>query len=231
MSLVRLPLLPAIKRKLTRSKDAKADVADAALKAKRPGVLARYKTTCAACRYVAKDPKHLDVHHVDDDHQNNDDANLAAACHTCHPYQHIGEVSRRPEAFAESMGRKTLLAWIPEVSAADMNLLQRAIGAALQDEEAKDEAQQILEILLDRSEATKEMYGTWHAADFAAAMAQLTHEQYAARADALDGLRLMFSEGLLKRLGQEFMSDYPSLSVSNWPQVAQGVLGSNRKVV
>lgn len=222
MSLV-LKLLPGIKRRLTRQQDARSEVADAGLRAKRPGVLARHRMTCAGCRYVTKNAQHLDVHHFDDDHQNNDDDNLVAACHACHPYQHIGEVSVRTDQWAESIGRQTILAHIPELGAADVSLLQRAIGAAMLDDSTEDEATEILNVLLERSEATKEMFGTWFARDFAGAMSVLTTQQYADREEAIKAERLMFSEGLLRKLGKEFMTDYPSRPVSTWSQVTQGL--------
>jgi hypothetical protein len=226
MSAARLELLPAIKRRRARQLDARADVADAALKARRPSVLARHRNTCAACGYAAKEASHLDVHHLDDDHANNDEANLVAACHTCHPYQHIGEVAVRADAWAEGLGKKSGLAHVPELSARDMNLLLRAVGAAMLDPQARDDAQEIYEELMNRTDVTQRRLGAWKAADFAAAMAQLTDEQYRYRHKVLATERLVFSQKVLEVIGREFTRDYPSLPVAAWPAVASGVAGS-----
>jgi len=220
-----LSLLPAIKRRRARQSDARADVADAALRARRPSVLARHRNVCAGCGYPAKDPSHLDVHHRDDDHHNNEDSNLVAACHTCHPYQHIGEVSVRADAWAEGLGKKSGLAHVPEIEPSDLNLLLRAIGAAMLEESTRSDAIEIYEEIMGRTDVTSARLGAWKAADFAAAMAQLNDEQYQHRGKALKGERLVFSEKVLEVVGREFVKDYPSLPVASWPLVAGGIIG------
>lgn len=222
----KLNLLPAIKRRRSRSMDASAEVADAALRARRPGVLARSRNTCAACGYQVRQEAHLDIHHLDDDHANNDESNLVAACHTCHPYQHIGEMAARADQWAQGLGAKTGLAHIPEISAADLNLLLRAIGAAMLDPEAREQAQQIYEELMTRTELTEQRLGAWKAQDFAAAMAQLTPEQYEHRHRVLGEERLMFSPKILEFLGEEFRKDYASLPTAAWADVARDFLKS-----
>ena len=220
-----LRLLPGIKRRLTRRNDASSDAADAGLRAKRPGVLAKHRYICQGCLYTARVAQHLDVHHFDDDHHNNDDANLAPACHTCHPYQHIGELSVRADEWGEGLGKKSTLATIPEVDAVDMNLLQRALGAALLDPAEAEIAEQIHVELLRRADFTRECaFGTSAPRDFAAAMAQLNPEQYEAREEVLGDQRLLFSKGVLERLGREFKADYPSLPVSTWDAIADSLL-------
>lgn len=217
-----LSLVLSIKRGVFRSKDSGSEMADQVLRSKRPGVLSRHRMTCRACGYKVRVAGHLDVHHLDDDHANNDDDNLAALCHTCHPVNHIGEISHRSE-FAEGLGAKTLLAYVPEIEPSDMGLLQRAIGAALHDPALRDQARAIQQELLARSDITREMFGTWHAKDFAGALAQLTPAQYALRAEVLQGQRLMFNEPVLRHLGKELYDDYPSLPPGSWPQATQGL--------
>lgn len=43
---------------------------------------------CANCQYLAPDPCVLDVHHVDENHGNNDHANLTTLCVVCHRLWH-----------------------------------------------------------------------------------------------------------------------------------------------
>ncbi len=222
---LKLALVPAIKRRLARLDDARSDVADAALKARRPSVLERHRYTCGACGYVAKSAAHLDVHHLDDDHHNNDEANLVAACHTCHPHQHVGEVAVRADQWAQGLGKQSGLAHVPELSAADLCLLMRAIGAALLDEQSRADALHIYEEIMERTEVTEQRLGAWKAADFAAAMAQLSDEQYRYRHKVLQPERLVFSQKVLEVVGREFVADYPSLPVSAWPTVAARATG------
>lgn len=223
-----LDLVPGIKRGTYRDNDARREIADSALKAKRPQVLSRYRMTCAGCGYQAKDPVHLDVHHLDDDHHNNDDENLIAACHTCHPYQHIGEAAARLDCWAETLGKKTLLAFVPELSRRDVSLLQRAIGAVLASAdasaEAKADARELAQLLTERGDITRDVYGTFEAASFAAAMAAMSDEAYKYRADAMQGLALVFSPRTQEKLGAEMLKDYPSTPVSIWPTLAQETL-------
>lgn len=221
-----LPLILGIKRKRARQSDAQADAADAALKAKRPGVLNRQRNTCQGCGYVGKQAVHLDVHHVDDDHQNNADENLALACHTCHPYQHIGELAKRTDAFGEGLGEQTRIATVPEISASDLNLLMRAMGVALNDPEEAKVAKRVLEVLARRMTVTKHTFGTYLPKDFAAGMAQLEHDQYMARSDVLRDQRLVFRDVLLQKFGTEFAADHPTLPLKAWSSVSERLLGA-----
>jgi len=223
MSSLVLSLILGIKRLRFREGDPRRARADAEFSAKRSGVLSRHQYTCQGCRYVSRESAHLDVHHLDDNHHNNDDANLAPACHTCHPYQHVGELVRRTDVAGEGLGKATLIAAIPEIGPADLNLLQRAIGSALLDEAEAPIARQMVERLAERATWVKAEFGTFKPADFAGAFAALTDEQYAARRDAVDDLRLLFNEDTLMRLGREMARDCPAMPLATWPDVARGV--------
>lgn len=218
-----LSLVLGIKRLRFRENDPRRTRADAEFSAKRSGVLSKHQYTCQACGYVSKESAHLDVHHVDDNHHNNEDANLAPACHTCHPYQHVGELVRRTDIGGEGLGKSTLIAAIPEVSALDLNLLQRALGAALLDEEEAPIARQVITHLAERASWVKAEFGTFKPADFAGAFAALSDEQYAARQEAVFDLRLLFNEDTLMKLGREMARDCPSMPLQAWPDVARGL--------
>lgn len=229
MKRVQLPLFLGIKRSRFREDDPRRGRADAEFASKRPATLVRHRFECAGCAYESKQPGHLDVHHRDDDHHNNQDENLVPACHTCHPYQHVGEVARRTDVGGEGQGRVTLVASVPEISAADLNLLQRAIGMALLDENEAPIARRMIEVLAERAAWIKPEFGTFRPQDFAAAMAQLSDEEYAHRHEAIADLRLLFNEATLQKLGRQMREDYPSLPVAAWPEVAAGI-GRKRQV-
>jgi hypothetical protein len=221
--MVHLPLLLGVKRRRFRDNDARTARADAEFAAKRPGILVKHRFTCKGCDYESKESAHLDVHHLDDNHHNNDDLNLCPACHTCHPYQHVGELVRRSDVAGEGLGKATLIAAIPEIEPSDLNLLQRAIGMALLDEKEAPIARQMIEFLAERSVWVKAEFGTFKPADFAGAFAALTDEQYANRRDAISDLRLLFNEETLRKLGREMARDFPAMPVASWPDVSRGV--------
>jgi hypothetical protein len=230
-----LQLLLGVKRRLNRKDDANHQKADAEFSAKRKGILEAHRFICQGCGYeskpdaAAKKAPNLDVHHLDDDHHNNQDSNLCPACHTCHPYQHVGELSYRTDARAagaptsEALGRFTRIAFIPEISPADLNLLQRVIGYALNDPKEAEMAKKMIGHLADRAFVTKRVYGTFMPADFAGAMSMLTNDEYAQRDDAIADLRLLFNEKTLLSLGSEMMKDYPTMPISSWPSIGHGV--------
>lgn len=46
------------------------------------------KSFCEICGFVAKDPMQLDIHHMDENHHNNDPKNLQTVCGNCHRLIH-----------------------------------------------------------------------------------------------------------------------------------------------
>lgn len=219
-----MELILGVKRSRFRGNDSRAARADAEFAAKRKPALVRQGYKCVACGYKSSDAfAHLDIHHADDDHHNNDDENLLVGCHTCHPYQHVGELVRRTDIPAEGLGKRTLIASIPEISASDLNLLQRAIGAALSEPQEAEFAKQMMNAIADRHMYVKADFGSSAPADFAAGMAVLTNEEYAHRGEAIADLRLLFNVDVLKILGGEFIKDNPSMPVNRWDAVFKTV--------
>lgn len=225
-----LSLIFGVKRRKLRVNDSRSVKADAELAAKRSGVLAGNGYKCQACSYASRTTGHLDVQHVDDDHQNFDPKNLSVACHTCHPYQHVGETVRRADIPGEGLGRVTLVAAIPEISASDLNLLQRAIGMALLDEDEAPIARKMIVQLSERAKWVKGEFGTYWPKDFGAALEKLTDEEYLHRQESISDLRLLFNEETLRKLGKEMMLDYPSMPVNTWPEVNQSVISNSQPV-
>ena len=77
-----------VKRKLWRKDDEHADVADAGFTPVRTEVLQRDNYPCRFCGFKAA--KYQEVHHLDDNHQNNDPQNLLTVCNLCHQVHHLG---------------------------------------------------------------------------------------------------------------------------------------------
>lgn len=232
-----LKLLLSIKRSIFRKDDNASHKADQAFRAKRQNILTQQGYTCQGCGYISKASApgsagpahkcHFDVHHRDDNHANNEDSNLATACHMCHSYQHVGHtgltrLNKQDGLYiseAEMYGDKTSIASMPELSAVDFNLLQRAIGFAMLDEKESLIAQGIYEAFAQRANYVEEEFGSMKPSDFAAALGRLPEESYTSREASISDLRLCFNSDSLKEFGQEFMRDYPSLPISNWASV------------
>lgn len=215
-----LELVPGIKRRAFRGEDPRSKAADAEYQAKRPGALRRQNHVCGACGYRSEGNQ---IHHLDDDHGNNSDGNLGCACILCHPYQHVGEASRATEALGEGLGKSMVLSMIPELSAVDLNHLQRVLGVALDDPAERPHAERIHAALTARADSTVESFGTAKTADFAAAMSQMEDDDYQARGDALLPLRLVFSPYYLRQVAKKFSAEHPALAVNSWGAVMAGL--------
>lgn len=190
--------------------------ADAEYKAVRPRVMAERGYRCQFCGYTSQ-KNHC--HHLDGNHAHNAPENFAVADTLCHAYHHLGQSASQDQFAPENMGRKTILAAVPELSGADMNLLQRAIGVALLDPQEKEIAAQMHELLTSRAEPVREAFGSFHTGDFAAALTKLSDEEFASRATVVGDLRLVFRDNVLKNEGQRFLEDFPSLPFKSWESI------------
>lgn len=207
-----------IKRGLHRRDDANSAYADAAFAPVRKQTLERAGYRCACCGLESQpagksQSTHLQVHHVDDDHSNNDPSNLKAYCTLDHAVHHIGCDAPTPGG---SLGwaSQMRIAHIPALAAEDLNLFQRAIGAALMDPSLKEAANKMLSLLGVLSLPVRDVYGTTYAKDFAAAMADMTNVEFEDR--RVDGLRVLFHPDILKTAGAEMVADQPLLAPKNW---------------
>ncbi|MDE2343650.1 MAG: HNH endonuclease [Betaproteobacteria bacterium] len=81
-------------------------------------VLVRDDHTCQHCGL--RSTKWQEIAHIDDDHLNNDPANLRTICSFCHLSYHLGAAARRNLA---------TLCWIPEMSQIQINHMIRSMLA------------------------------------------------------------------------------------------------------
>lgn len=223
-----------IKRKVFRDNDAYSAGADLAFAPKREGALRAAGFRCQACHYESSamaspsaakaKPTFLQVHHLDDDHGNNDTSNLAALDWMCHAYHHIGcdAPSIGMDGASHGMASNMRIAYVPELKPGDLNNLLRALGAQLLGDEAqRAKAVRLLELLVLLTQSVRDAFGTCHAKDFAAAMAQLSQQEYEQQS-GVDGLRVIFSPKLLQLAGKQMMQDHP-MPLSAWPEFAASV--------
>jgi intracellular multiplication protein IcmJ len=82
-----LPLVLGVKRKSWRGSDERME-ADPAFKDAKQNVLRRDDHRCRFCGLNL--PKHLEAHHLNDDHSSHALENLVTACAWCHGCHHIG---------------------------------------------------------------------------------------------------------------------------------------------
>lgn len=109
------PIL-GVKRKLWRKDDEHADASDLEFLEKRKSVFSRDNYTCRFCTFKAS--KFQEVHHLDDDHSNNEMSNLITVCNLCHQVFHLGMCAMRGSGF---------IAAIPELTQTEINNIARAI--------------------------------------------------------------------------------------------------------
>lgn len=114
----RQPVL-AVKRKVWRKDDDHAYVSDSSFEKERGQVFQRDLYACQFCGFKAS--KYQEVHHVDDDHTNNDRANLTTVCTLCHQVHHLGMCGMRGGGF---------MAVLPELTQTEVNHLVRAMLVA-----------------------------------------------------------------------------------------------------
>lgn len=116
-------LILSVKCKSFRQDDFESDSSDIEFKKVRPHILERDDHTCQYCGFrCAVDNgrgsgSYMEVHHLDDDHNNNDKKNLVTICQFCHNCQHIG--------FAGSNG-EAMLIWLPELEQWELHHMVRA---------------------------------------------------------------------------------------------------------
>lgn len=205
-----LDLILSVKRGVFRRNDTNTEVADKEFKAVRPRVITRDNSCCRFCDLKAE---MQDVHHLDDDHSNNDQNNLATADPLCHGVNHIGQVGLSGE------GR---MIFLPEIDQRDLNHLQRTCFVVMEmgDANQKVLATKILRRLLLRAAAVeKSPWKTSAPLDFAKGLIHAGEEEYSRREIVLNGLRLMYHPKRFVRYLPYWVKNFISLPMSKWGKI------------
>lgn len=175
----------AVKRKLWRKDDDHADIADASFNPLRTEVLQRDNYTCRFCGFKAA--KYQEVHHLDDNHQNNVKENLLTVCNLCHQVHHLGMCAMRNGGF---------IAAIPELTQTEINNLVRAIYVTdlIADPEIRNKLKSLYAIFQFRgSDTLKTLFGLDISTPFTLAevLSNCPDDMYAKRAETFAPLRLV----------------------------------------
>lgn len=193
------PLIPSVKCSQWRQDDPDVLEKDREYALVRRSVLERDRYTCQYCGLGAKpdreaDPSSrkasgfLEVHHLDDDHGNNDPSNLATICPFCHLVPHVGFAGN------QKLARVIYMPWLRQE---DLNLLVAGMSvAAIRGGELGDDAESLLNWLQAMEGPVIQEYGETMT-DVAAlgsallSMHRQSPELYAQRGEALAPLRLL----------------------------------------
>lgn len=158
----------------------------------RSEILSRDDHTCQYCGFQAM--KFQEVHHIDDNHANNDPSNLITTCSLCHMCHHIGFAGNE---------RKGLMIWLdPELglAQADLNSLVRQIWIAeLSDsKEIKFASQSLYSKLQSQIISATRRLGDACPSMLGAHMMKLSEEDYSRRAQVLQGIYFLLGKMDLK---------------------------------
>lgn len=198
--------------------------------------------TCIGCGF--RSLKWQEVHHVDDDHHNNDINNLATVCSFCHSCQHIG--------FA-GINKEAVLIWMPEFTQADINHIVRTalvaerwflnmkedIGSEIQKlrqaRHLSEAGQNIRNALEERQGEVQSRLGTSDPAELADALLQLDDHIYDQRDRFLSGVRLLplgkrvvAGDDKMKQMTQHWLENgggYYAYRPSTWASLRQNLFG------
>jgi intracellular multiplication protein IcmJ len=178
-------IILSVKRSKFRSDDPTTDEANAEFLNVRKSILERDQYTCQYCDF--RDEKYQEIHHIDDNHENNSPENLITACPLCHACHHIGLTGVK--------GRGDVIYLDPsiKIEQSDLNQLVRALWIA-ESGDSKDMQRIATEKLSKLYKATvtaKRKIGTADATILGDFLLSLDEEKYADRENFLSGVYIL----------------------------------------
>lgn len=147
---------------------------------------------CYYCGFQSK--RHQEIHHLNDDHSDNNPDNLVTVCPLCHQNFHLDTAST-------TNGGKII--WLPEFSQQELNYLSIAIFIAIEESESKKEqetnlnfvkiARMIENALSERTLIVEQQIqaGASDPAIFAHALMNMKDTQYEKRFSYLKSFKLL----------------------------------------
>jgi len=197
----------SVKRKVWRQDDEHMESANAEYQRRRPNILVKGMHKCIFCGYRSKS---TEVHHLNDNHADNSDANLVIACPLCHGTQHIGQVGSKKQG---------VIINIEGIPQSEFNHLQRTIAIVLEigTEEEKADARALVQHLASRSELVSDQWGSANPSDFGNALLTLRQEDFDKREGAFAGLALLYKPvRFFEYVGRWIEENYKSLPINTW---------------
>lgn len=186
---------------------------DDAFRKIKPAVKKRDRDTCRFCSAASAQNE---VHHADDDHENNSGQNLIVACQLCHACHHIG-----------FLGDAATLAYLPAstLSQEDLSHFFRAIGVALlAGGEWTERAKAILEDMKLNEELFKRRWTTSNPREVGEALLSLDNANYNQRATVLTDVRVVFKANACIAAANKFKAAFSQMPVNLWERIANDSL-------
>lgn len=203
----------SVKRSIFRSDDPEKDMANDAYKKIRPEILQRDNNTCQFCGFRAE--KFQEVHHLDDNHANNDPSNLITTCAMCHANHHIG--------YSGIKNRGSIIYINPDwgFTQASINNLVRLLWVSA-DTDNKDIGNLCTNVLarLERCNILpKQLIGTNELSVLSDFLLNLDDKKYESRANTLAGIYIMPRKDGFKQL-IEYWKTLEGLNLRSIQEVA-----------
>jgi intracellular multiplication protein IcmJ len=209
-----------VKRQMFRMDDEHAHLADEAFGKERESVLRRDNYTCRFCGFKAA--KYQEVHHFDNNHQNNDPNNLLTVCNLCHQVHHT---------FLAGTANAGFFALVPELTQTEVNHICRAFFVAqlICDQEIKDKLTGLYALFRAGADELKLPFETDISAPttIAQILALLDDQSFADRSKTLANIRLVptkeaFHAGQLEYYA---VNQRQHFSPENWGALARQLMG------
>lgn len=169
------------------------------------------------CRFCGFRSCHNVLHHINDNHRDHHADNLATCDIVCHGWHHLADLS----------AQEAVIAYLPGLSAQDVNHLQRTIAVALasEDAEAKADAMEILNWAASHRDYVKPAWGTYHPGKFADALTAKSAQPRELREFAFAGLALIYHPALLRKTAALWAEEvYANHPVREWGRTFHAVM-------
>lgn len=210
-----------VKRDQFRIDDPTSEHADAKFKEIREQVLKRDKYTCFYCGFKAN--KFQEVHHIDDNHANNDIKNLTTVCPICHACKHVGFSGIKNRAF---------LIYYPDMSQVELNYLIKILWFGFNSKidennkesiEIKNKCIDLIKIFDNLKNTAEDKLGTSNPSIFAnEILLKLSDEEYKKRQEKLKGFLLIPIMGAYKKQIEYWQETvFKNLPISTWSDIAK----------
>ncbi|MEZ8292750.1 HNH endonuclease [Vibrio splendidus] len=211
-----LPVILSVKRGTHRADDSMSPSHDQAYQEIRPVILERDNNTCQYCGFHST--KMQEVHHVDDDHSNQDESNLATICVLCHMAFHIGF------AGANEMGCIIYTEDHQNITQAQFNNLIRTlwVGELSDDRDKKLMCGALLTRFSKMRVPAKKKYGTSDPTWFGDYLLKLSKENYEKREKAFAGALFLPNKDKYKK-EIKFWSEntFRGIPSTTWTSIAK----------
>lgn len=206
----------SVKRSKFRCDDPKSDEANNEFVNIRKSILERDDYTCQFCNFRSQ--KWQEVHHVDDNHSNNDPSNLITTCSLCHSCHHIG---------LSGLTNKGIMIYINPsigVTQAEINQLIRTmwIGEKSTNKELSMACIGVGSRLYKQSVSARTVIGMTDAHVLGDFLLNLDDEKYKSRAKKLEGVYFYpFKDAYKKQLAHWEKEIYSHMSSNDWHDIAK----------